>query len=151
MNVAIPLFGTRVSPRFDCAQAVLMVEATGGECRNRREIASADLAPHERINRLLELGIDTVVCGGIDRWSAESLQSAGVKIYAFITGEADDALNGLIDGSLADGNRNEPLFSDAPGCQGAGRRGRRQNRGGGQCPRGRQGPSGGRGRHRDET
>jgi predicted Fe-Mo cluster-binding NifX family protein len=100
MRVAIPTFGTRVSPRFDCARAILVVAVDDGKPTEREELAASGWAPHERINRLLELGVDTVVCGGIDCWSAESLQSAGVTVYGWVSGEIDDALAALLRGDL---------------------------------------------------
>ena len=100
MKVAIPTFGDRVSPRFDCAQSVLVVNIEEGQLLERQELVASGWAPHERINRLVETGIDTVVCGGIDCWSAESLQSAGVTIYACVTGDLEEALAALALGEL---------------------------------------------------
>ncbi len=150
MKIAIPTFGTRVSPRFDCAQSVLVVTIDESGKAERQEVAAAHWAPHERINRLLELGVDTVVCGGIDRWSTASLQSAGVTIYALVASEVEDALSALIQGDLdadaaMEGNgrcacRRFPGDNDAgTGPRGAGqgmrhRGGRGQRRGGGRSP-----------------
>lgn len=100
MKIAIPTFATRVSPRFDCAKSVLVVTIDNGEASERCELAASDWAPHERINRLLELGVDTVICGGIDCWSVASLQSAGVTVYGWITGEVEDALAAMLQGTL---------------------------------------------------
>ena len=100
MKIAIPTFATRVSPRFDCAQSVLVVTVDDGNASERRELSAGDWAPHERVNRLLELGVDTVICGGIDCWSVASLQSAGVTVYGWITGEIEDALSALLQGNL---------------------------------------------------
>ena len=100
MKIAIPTFATRVSPRFDCAQSVLVVTIDEGGEPGRQELTASDWAPHERINRLLELGVDTIICGGIDRWSAAALQSAGVTVYGWVTGEVEDALSALLQGDL---------------------------------------------------
>jgi len=100
MKTAIATFATRVSPRFDCAQSILVVTTNEGGPPERQELSTSDWAPHERINRLLELGVDTVICGGIDRRSTASLQSAGVTIYGWVTGEAEDALAALLRGDL---------------------------------------------------
>jgi predicted Fe-Mo cluster-binding NifX family protein len=100
MKTAIATFATRVSPRFDCAQSILVVTTDEGEPSNRQELSTSDWAPHERVNRLLELGVDTVICGGIDRWSSASFQSAGVTVYGWVTGEAEDALAALLRGDL---------------------------------------------------
>ena len=101
MKVAIPTFGKRVSPRFDCAQAFLIVTVQNGSPNERKELSSSGWAPHERVRRLLELEVDSVVCGGIDCWSAESLESAGVAIHAQIAGEIDEVLADLIAGEAA--------------------------------------------------
>lgn len=66
----------------------------------RLELAACDWPPHERIHRLLELGVDTVVCGGIDRWTTTALQAAGVTIYGWVAGEVQDALAALLNGDL---------------------------------------------------
>ncbi|MBN2293980.1 MAG: NifB/NifX family molybdenum-iron cluster-binding protein [Pirellulales bacterium] len=100
MKLAIPTFNTRVSPRFDCAQSILLVTVDDGKESKRQAITFNNWAPHERINRLLELGVDKVLCGGIDRWSVASLQSAGVTIYGWVTGEVEDAIEDFLQGNL---------------------------------------------------
>ena len=100
MKIAIPTFGTRVSPRFDCAQEIAIVTVGEGRLSERLELAASDWPPHERIHRLLELGVDTVICGGIDRWTTMALQSAGVTIYGWVAGEVGDALAALLKGDL---------------------------------------------------
>ena len=100
MKIAIATFDTRVSPRFDCAQSVLVITIDEGEPPERQQLAVGQWAPHERINRLLELDVDTVICGGIDRWSVASLQSAGVTVYGWVTGEVEDALAAFLRGDL---------------------------------------------------
>ena len=100
MKTAIATFATRVSPRFDCAESILVVTTDEHEPSVRQELSTSDWGPQERINRLLELGVDTVICGGIDRLSAASLQSAGVTIYGWVAGEAEEALAALLQGDL---------------------------------------------------
>ena len=100
MKIAIPTFGTRVSPRFDCAQEIAIVTVGEGRLSERLELPASDWPPHERIHRLRELGVDTVICGGIDRWTTRALQSAGVTIYGWVAGEVGDALAALLKGDL---------------------------------------------------
>ncbi len=102
MKIAIPTFGTRVSPRFDCAQEIAIVTVREGGLSERLELATSDWPSHVRIHRLLELGVDTVICGGIDRWTTMALQSAGVTVYGWVAGEVRDALAALLNGDLDD-------------------------------------------------
>jgi len=101
MKVAIPTFGDRVSPRFDCAGMFLVVTLDQGAIVERREISAVDWAPYERINRLIDLEVTVVVCGGIDRWSADSLLSVGVTLYGWISGSIQESLEALQRGELS--------------------------------------------------
>jgi predicted Fe-Mo cluster-binding NifX family protein len=100
VKIAIPSFGTRVSPRFDCAQAIEVVHVEQGKLAVRERLASAGWTAWERIDRLTEMGVDTVLCGGIDCWSVESLQAVGVTVYGWVAGELEDALAALLRGDL---------------------------------------------------
>jgi len=149
VKIAVPVFGSRVSPRFDCAQVFLLVTAEEGSGLQRQELAATNWAPHERINRLMELGVNAVICGGIDWWSAESLRSAGIVVCNAITGDVDEALDALLRGDICAGgcaqthatmglppvgeeNRATPGESDdtRPPQFGSGTRGRQRRRGG---------------------
>ncbi len=125
MKVAIPTFGQRVSPRFDCAGAFLIVTLERGQITAQAEFNATDWAPHERINRLIDLGVDEVICGGIDCWSAESLASVGITLHRWVSGPIQEGLDALRRGELSAGL---PVASDAPCGLGRGqRRGRRRN------------------------
>lgn len=113
MKIAIATFGERVSPRFDCAPTFLIVTAENAQVSKGRQLIASEWAPHDRINKLVDLGVDMIVCGGIDWWSAESLRSAGVKIYCQVAGEIDEALAALVRGDL----EAEAVLRDAPGHQ----------------------------------
>jgi predicted Fe-Mo cluster-binding NifX family protein len=137
----MPVFGERVSPRFDCAASFLVADVQDGRIVERHEFQAVDWAPHERINRLVQLGVNTVICGGIDRWSAESLRSVGITLYGWISGSIEDTLAALLRGDLhceaalpagespsrfRDGCRCRDDQPDAPALEGRRRGGRRR-------------------------
>jgi len=113
MKVVIPTFADRVSPRFDCAETILVVSIEDGKPLERQQLAAAGWAPHERIDRLIGLGTDAVVCGGIDYWSAESLRSAGIVLYGWVCGTIEEVLDALCRGRL---NANALVTPDG-GCR----------------------------------
>jgi predicted Fe-Mo cluster-binding NifX family protein len=67
VKMAIPLFGSRVSPRFDCASAFLIVIVEQGEETQRQVLAAAGWTPEQRVAELKALAVNAVICGGIDR------------------------------------------------------------------------------------
>jgi predicted Fe-Mo cluster-binding NifX family protein len=103
MIIAIALFGSRVSPRFDYAQNFLLVEVKNGEVQNRKEISSNSWVFWERVAKLSDFGVDTLICGAIDKVSRQQLEFSGIKIYCWVTGEAEDALSCLLKDKLESG------------------------------------------------
>ncbi len=45
-------------------------------------------------------GVDTLICGGIGAGAQNALSEAGIKLYGGVSGNADEAVKALLDGSL---------------------------------------------------
>ena len=95
-KIAIPCFGTRVSPRFDCAQRILIVTVFGGEIIERREFSVDNLSPLEKVKSLADLGAMTVVCGGIDQQMLRCCRKNHLKVYAWFSGEISEILADML-------------------------------------------------------
>ena len=67
LTIAIPIFGKKISPRFDCASTILLVTVVDGVITQRRECAVEELSPLTKVRRIVDLGAKMVVCGGIDQ------------------------------------------------------------------------------------
>ena len=100
MRIAIPLFDKRISPRFDCAQGFFLAVAENGRVLKREEFPAVLWSPLERVKRLREMGVNTLICGGIDEVSSQRLILHEIKIYSWVTGLAEDALQSLLTGEL---------------------------------------------------
>lgn len=103
VKIAIPLFERRVSPRFDWAQDFLLASVENGDIVKRQDLSASGWSRQERVKRLSELGVDTLICGGIDRFSARMLSFYRVRIYSWVTGMAEDALGSFLKGELESG------------------------------------------------
>jgi len=103
MKVAMPVFGRRVSPRFDCANSFVVATIAGKEVTVQHEFDATKWSPHERIDHLLALRVDAVVCGGIDWRSAARLRDAGITLYSGVTGTSKENLDALVKGALIPG------------------------------------------------
>ncbi len=101
MLLAIPLFGPRVSPRFDHAQRLMLATLEEGRVTSREEILLGPLAGWQRVEKLKDLGVDVVICGGIDRESACQLGEYHIRVIPLMSGEAIRVLRDFKAGKIA--------------------------------------------------
>ena len=134
MKVAIAVFGTRVSPRFDCAPAFRVVETDDGRILSSEDVSAEKWSVWDRIKNLSDSDVEVLICGGIDGFSAQQISGRGIRIHSWITGEIEDALSCLLRGEL------ESHLMMGPGGRCCGRwqfgRGRGGSRGRGRRRRG---------------
>jgi predicted Fe-Mo cluster-binding NifX family protein len=112
MRLAIPTRNDRVSPVFDSAGQVLLVDLDGGEERARC-IAPlpADPLP-ARVTRLQELGVAVLICGGVSRPLRQLIEANGIRVYPWIAGPTDEVLKAYRQGRLHDAQWLMPGCSD---------------------------------------
>jgi len=116
MRIAIPDWQGRISPVFDAAKKVLLVDVEGDRQVGRSEHRLAHLDPLLRAKEVAELGADMVICGAVS-WPLEmALRSAGVGLIAQTCGPVEDVLDAFLSGQLTD----EAYLM--PGCCGRRRR-----------------------------
>jgi len=105
MKIAIPLFGTRISPRLDCAKKILLIHA---EEKDRQVVSfeetdfQAGIAG-ENIEFYLSNEIAVIICGGISIEMQDLLIKHKIKVISWVTGEADKALDLFLEGKLVSG------------------------------------------------
>jgi predicted Fe-Mo cluster-binding NifX family protein len=132
MKVAIPHWDSRVSPVFDVAGHLLVVELKDGQVVCREEIELAVGSPRMRAMDLAGLDVDVLICGAIS-WSMEAmLLQMDIEVLPQICGGVDCVLSAFIAGEL------DQEFFRMPGC------GERRRRNAGR-------PCGRRRRHQGQT
>jgi predicted Fe-Mo cluster-binding NifX family protein len=109
MKIAIPAFHSKVSPRFDTAQELVLLEVIDGTVINRERQPLQAYSAAGKIKKLLEEGVDTLICGGIDRLSRQQIGLNRIEVYSWVTGEINDAVscflrNGLNSGTILGSN-----------------------------------------------
>lgn len=92
MTIAIPLFGERVSPHFSTAPELLVVLAQEQTICSRMRFHFATASLSEKKKRILSLGVETLVCGGIDRATCGWFEKRGIRVIPNAVGEADEIL-----------------------------------------------------------
>ena len=103
MKIAIPAFHSKVSPRFDTAQELVLLEVIDGNVINRERQPLQAYSAAGKIRTLLEQGVDTLICGGFDRLSRQQIGFNHIEVYAWVTGEIDDAVSCFLRDGLNSG------------------------------------------------
>ena len=124
MRIALPVWEERISPVFDTANRLLVVDTEQGRVTSRSEFAIGDVIFARRAAWMTEHGVKVLLCGALSRPLAGLIRNAGIRVFPFLSGEAETVLTSYLNHGLPD-----PRFL-MPGCgRGRGRR-RRRGRGG---------------------
>jgi predicted Fe-Mo cluster-binding NifX family protein len=100
MRIAIPVFGTRVAPRFDFAPALLQVTVEERSYIYNRITKTIDLTLRDRINLIRNLDVEVLICGGVDQHTDQLLSRMPLQLYTWVTGEIEDAIRQYLSGRL---------------------------------------------------
>jgi predicted Fe-Mo cluster-binding NifX family protein len=103
MKIAIPVFHTKISPRFDQTQGFVLLETKNDSVVARENLTTKRWSVIEKMKQLVALRVDTLICGGIDRASLQYLSLNGVNIYSWVTGEIDDAVTCFLENRMKPG------------------------------------------------
>jgi predicted Fe-Mo cluster-binding NifX family protein len=79
-KVAIPVFGSKVSPRFDCAREILFVEFENGAVASRRTTAMEGMNPLQRLRAISTSGATMLVCSALPCFYRRMMDSSGIRI-----------------------------------------------------------------------
>lgn len=100
MKIAVPIWNGNVSPVFDTASKLLIINNKLDEIE-RFEIYLGEQDISKRCLLIHGLEVNVLICGAISRPFSMLLISTGVKIISGISGPAEDVLNAYLHGSLS--------------------------------------------------
>jgi predicted Fe-Mo cluster-binding NifX family protein len=103
MRIAITQWGARVSPAFDTARVLLLVDLNAGEERGRFQASLEGLDLGARVRRLVQLGVDLLICGAVSRSAQARLAARGIAVRPEVCGLWEEALAAWRGGSLQQG------------------------------------------------
>ena len=110
MKVAIPTWRDRVSPVFDVAQHLLLVELTDGAEVSRQQVSLLETDPARRVRRLQDLQVQTLICCAVSQPLREALVSSGIEVIDQVCGNVEEIVAAYRNGTL-----DEERFA-MPGC-----------------------------------
>ena len=100
MKIAIPIFGNRISPRFDFSPEMWVVEVERGQVVGQEKLSTANLNLPQRLKKVTSNRVDKLICGGIDPSSRDQLGSQGIEIVQDVMGNADTVIDLFMKGRL---------------------------------------------------
>jgi len=129
MRIAVPVWHDRVSPVFDVAGRLLLIDVEGDAEVRRSELAVAEQDPALRTGALVEHGVDVLICGAVSAALEAMLSEAGVRVVSQVCGDFEVVVAAFRRGAL-DGRE-----FVMPGCCARRRQRRRCGRKSGQTGR----------------
>ncbi|MBN2399607.1 MAG: NifB/NifX family molybdenum-iron cluster-binding protein [Candidatus Aminicenantes bacterium] len=97
-KAAFAFLEKRIAPVFDTARQFYVIEVESGQIIGEaQEIVTADL-PLQKVLRLTELGIDTLICGAISRPLHAMVVAYGIQVIPFVAGNLEDVIRAWLKG-----------------------------------------------------
>jgi len=103
MKLAIPHWRGRVSPVFDVAGRVLVVEIENGVEQARHDLRLDVEDPRACAARLAQTGADVLICGAISRSLEMAVSASGIDVIPQTCGELEEVIAAFTDGRLGQG------------------------------------------------
>jgi predicted Fe-Mo cluster-binding NifX family protein len=92
MKAAFAHWDGRIAPVFDIARQVRLVEVESGRIVAEAPETLAGSLPVQKVIRLAELGVDTLVCGAISRPLQELAAAHGIRVIGFVAGDLREVI-----------------------------------------------------------
>lgn len=98
MIIGLTIWGERISPVFDSCHMLLVSDIHDSIIIKKRFEPFDPLVPFLLSERLDELKIEVLICGAISKEPANLIESAGIKLIPFISGNAETVLASYLNG-----------------------------------------------------
>ena len=112
MRIGIAHWQSRVSPVFDVADRLLLIDLDGGREQHRENVMLIRRDPFERAKEVSGFCVEILLCGAVSRVMETALINAGVQVFSFICGDLETILAAFLMEKLSD---DRFLM---PGCRG---------------------------------
>ncbi|MCE0495488.1 NifB/NifX family molybdenum-iron cluster-binding protein [Vibrio salinus] len=121
MKAAFTIWNDRISPVFDVAGQLLVIETNEQrEIIGRQTFKLSGESAYEKLMFISDLGVDELVCGAVSRPVFHAIKMNEIAVYSFRAGHIDDLVRAW------QKNQVEQVNFSMPGC---GRRGNGNRRG----------------------
>ena len=100
MKIAVTYENGQIFQHFGHTEQFKIYTAEDGKIINS-EVVDTNGSGHGALAGLLSaLGVDALICGGIGGGAQMALREAGIRLFGGVNGNADEAVNAFINGTL---------------------------------------------------
>ncbi len=92
MNIAITTWGNRISPVFDSANTLTIVQVENLKIVKQVFVAFNPQFITRIVSELHDYQIDILICGAITDIQSKSIEKSGIRLISFVAGNADQVL-----------------------------------------------------------
>lgn len=102
MKTAFAFWDNRIAPVFDTAQHLHVIDSRSGKILSEHQEQTTDSLPIQKARHLVELGIETLVCGAISRPLHMLIRSYGIRVIPFVAGDLQEVIHAWLTGRISD-------------------------------------------------
>ncbi len=100
MRIAVTYENGQIFQHFGHSQAFKIYDVADGKITGS-QVVSTNGSGHGALAGFLSMNmVDAVICGGIGGGAKTALAEAGIRLYGGVSGDADAAVNALLNGTL---------------------------------------------------
>jgi len=100
MRVAVTVWENRISPLFDATRTLLIADIHGRVVTEKHLVPFDCISPFSRAATLEELGVRTLICGGVSDFFAKLIEARNIQIIPFVAGRVDQVIDAYLNGAL---------------------------------------------------
>lgn len=100
MKIAVTYESGLIFQHFGHTASFKLYEVENGEIKSSVVVDTNGSGHGALAGFLAAQGVDTLICGGIGGGAQMALAEAGIKLYGGVSGDADDAVEAFLNGTL---------------------------------------------------
>ena len=104
-TIAISIFGNRISSRLDVSEKLMIVTTENDKIKTRDTILLESTDILKKLEVLLKLNPDVLICGGLTKLCKKKLKNYNIKVIPWVQGDIDHILKLYFDGLLTKENK----------------------------------------------
>ena len=101
MRVAVTYENGEIFQHFGHTEQFKIYDVEDGKITKEQVVDTNGSGHGALAGFLLDLQVDTLICGGIGMGAQNALADAGIRLYGGVAGSADEAVKALAEGTLA--------------------------------------------------